>query len=106
MLQTTKNYGSDGIFIGTIGTIGTIEFYSTIEGYKQMVGTQSLISTGRVFEINTGAISRGWRTDAYPATEIRQYIRDHGGKMILSSDAHQKENICFQFEKYMGELDR
>ena len=65
-----------------------------------------LLQTGKTFEINTGAISRGYRTDPYPAAEIRQYIRDHGGKMILSSDAHQKENICFQFEKYMGELDR
>ncbi len=64
-----------------------------------------LLQTGKTFEINTGAISRGYRTDPYPAAEIRQYIRDHGGKMILSSDAHQKENICFQFEKYMGELD-
>ncbi len=65
-----------------------------------------LLQTGKTFEINTGAISRGYRTDPYPAAEIRQYIREHGGKMILSSDAHQKENICFQFEKYMGELDR
>ena len=65
-----------------------------------------LLQTGKTFEINTGAISRGYRTDPYPAAEIRQYIRVHGGKMILSSDAHQKENICFQFEKYMGELDR
>ena len=64
-----------------------------------------LLQTGKTFEINTGAISRGYRTDPYPAAEIRQYIRDHGGEMILSSDAHQKENICFQFEKYMGELD-
>ena len=66
----------------------------------------ALLKTGKPFEVNMGAISSGYRTSPYPSAEIRQYIRDHGGKMILSSDAHQKENICFQFEKYMGELDR
>ena len=56
----------------------------------------ALLSTGRVFEINTGAISRGWRTDAYPATEIRQYILEHGGRMILSSDSHSTETVGYR----------
>ena len=64
-----------------------------------------LLQTGKPFEINTGAISRGYRTDAYPEKEIRNYLREHGGKMILSSDAHQKENICFQFERFKPEAD-
>lgn len=63
----------------------------------------ALLRTGKPFEINTGAISRGYRTDAYPAGEIRDYIRAHGGRMILSSDAHRKENICFEFGRFEGE---
>ena len=59
-----------------------------------------LLETGKPFEVNTGAIARGYRTEPYPAAEIRQYIRERGGTMILSSDAHQKENIGFQFEKW------
>ena len=59
-----------------------------------------LLKTGKPFEINTGAVSRGYRTEPYPSAEIRAYIREHGGKMILSSDAHQKENIGFGFEKW------
>ena len=62
-----------------------------------------LLKTGKPFEINMGAMARGYRTEPYPSAEIRQYIRDHGGKLILSSDAHQKENIAFQFEKYESE---
>ena len=62
-----------------------------------------LLKTGKVFEINTGAIAKGYRTGPYPSAEIRQYIREHGGTLVLSSDAHQKENIGFQFEQWAKE---
>ena len=61
----------------------------------------ALIATGKPFEINTGAISRGYRTDAYPAREIRAYIRERGGRFILSSDAHEKKNIGFAFDRFV-----
>ena len=63
----------------------------------------ALLRTGKPFEVNTGAISRGWRTDAYPAREIRDYLRERGARLILSSDAHQKENICFAFDRFLKE---
>ena len=62
-----------------------------------------LLKTGKPFEINTGAISRGYRTEPYPSREIRDYIRAHGGKMLLSSDSHRKETIAFRFEEYEEE---
>ena len=52
-----------------------------------------LIATGKVFEINTGGISRGWRDVPYPAPEIRDYIHRQGGRFILSSDSHNKDTI-------------
>ena len=61
-----------------------------------------LLKTGKPFEVNTGAISRGYRTAPYPAKEIRDYIREHGGKLIMSSDAHAKENIAFRFDEWEG----
>lgn len=59
-----------------------------------------IIKNCKVFEINTGAISRGYRTTPYPSHEIRDYIRQKGGKFILSSDSHQKETLCFEFDKF------
>ncbi|MBQ6153803.1 MAG: histidinol-phosphatase [Ruminococcus sp.] len=50
------------------------------------------------FEINNGAISRGYRMSPYPAADIIAYIRENGGRLILSSDAHSKEDIGFGFE--------
>lgn len=57
-----------------------------------------LLKKGIPFEINTGAISRGYRTEPYPAAPIREYIRAQGGSFILSSDCHAAENLCFGFE--------
>ena len=58
----------------------------------------ALLKTGVPFEVNFGAKNRGYRKGPYPAPEIREYIREHGGKMLLSSDAHAAENIAFGFE--------
>ena len=64
-----------------------------------------LLKTGKPFEINTGAISRGYRTEPYPAKDIRDYIRARGGKLILSSDSHAKDTIAYRFGEYAGEAD-
>jgi len=59
-----------------------------------------LIPYGKPFEINTGAISRGYRTTPYPAIELISYIKEKGGIFVLSSDAHSAENLMFQFDKW------
>ncbi len=59
-----------------------------------------LLKTGKPFEINTGAMSRGYRVTPYPSTPIYEYIRQNGGTFILSSDSHTSENLCFQFEEW------
>lgn len=57
------------------------------------------------FEINTGAISRGYRTSPYPDTDIIRYIRDNGGRFILSSDSHSADNLMYGFDKLERELN-
>lgn len=56
-----------------------------------------LSAAGKVFEINTGGLSRGWRNVPYPTLEMQDYIRSKGGRFILSSDSHSKETIGYQF---------
>ena len=51
-----------------------------------------------LFEINTGAISRGWRTAPYPAPFILKHIAAQRGRVILNSDAHAKESLLCEFE--------
>ena len=73
-----------------------------IRAYRKAV--DKIIEGCKVFEINTGAISRGYRTTPYPSENIRSYIRQKGGKFILSSDSHQKETLCFEFDKFRNLL--
>ena len=47
------------------------------------------------FEINTGAMARGYRTAPYPDLQILKFICDNGGSIIFSSDCHQKDNLDF-----------
>lgn len=69
-----------------------------VKSYKKALDI--LLKQDVLFEINTGAISRGYRTTPYPNPDILEYIRKNGGKTILSSDAHDKDGLMFGFEKY------
>ena len=60
----------------------------------------ALLPEGRLFELNTGAISRGYRTSPYPEPAAVNYIRENGGKILLSSDSHSRDTIGFGFEQY------
>ncbi len=57
-----------------------------------------LLQTDAVFEINTGAISRGYRRLPYPSHKLMQYIATHGGRVTLTSDAHDKNNLLYGFD--------
>lgn len=49
-------------------------------------------------EMNTGAIAKGWRTTPYPGAYLLETVRDNGGHIVLSSDAHRSENLTFRFD--------
>ena len=51
------------------------------------------------FEINTGAISRGWRTDPYPQRFLLNEMRRLDCKMVLSSDCHNGKYLSCHFDE-------
>lgn len=59
-----------------------------------------LLKTGSLFEINFGAMSRGYRREPYPSPEIIAYLRARGARFLLSSDSHQKETLCYGFREF------
>lgn len=59
----------------------------------------ALLKTPAAFEINTGAIVRGLRSEPYPAKFILDEIYKAGGEVIVSSDCHAKENLLFGFDR-------
>ncbi len=58
----------------------------------------SLIKSGRLFEVNTGAMARGYRTLPYPDSFCLKKIHDSGANVILTSDCHKKEQLSFGFD--------
>lgn len=60
---------------------------------------------GIPFEVNTGGISRGYKDTPYPSYEMVEFIRQNGGTLILSSDAHSASGIGFEFDKWQKEYN-
>lgn len=52
----------------------------------------------RVFEVNTGAISRGYRTKPYPTGEMLQFIKAHNGTVIVTTDCHCTQHLAYGAE--------
>ncbi len=51
-----------------------------------------------VFEVNTGAIARGYRTTPYPAPFLMKEIKDMGGFVIIGSDCHDNRYLDCSFD--------
>lgn len=69
-----------------------------INAYKK--ACDSLLKHNVYFEINTGAISRGYRSAPYPSMPIYKYLKSKGAKFLLSSDSHSVNTLCYDFDKY------
>lgn len=50
------------------------------------------------FEVNTGAIGRGYRTTPYPAENLLQILYKYDARIILSSDSHSKQTLDQSFD--------
>ncbi|MBQ5531396.1 MAG: histidinol phosphate phosphatase, partial [Kiritimatiellae bacterium] len=63
----------------------------------------AVAKTGRLVEVNTGGIARGWLDDAYPSPVFRAMLRERGARFILSSDAHSAQTIDCAFDRFVEE---
>lgn len=52
-----------------------------------------------VFEVNTGAMARGYRTSPYPSDFILREIAKTGCGIVLSSDCHDNRFLTYGFER-------
>lgn len=56
-------------------------------------------AAGKIVEINTGAISRGYRSTPYPSRRWLEALARMGGRVTISSDAHSARDIACAFEQ-------
>ncbi len=52
-----------------------------------------------LLEINTGAMSRGYRRAPYPALFLLEEWRSMGGRIILTADAHSAGAVVYGYDR-------
>lgn len=73
--------------------LGNGEYNKIAEKYVKIA-----LKSECLFEVNTGAISRGWRTLPYPDERLLHIIKKEGGRVILTSDSHGIDTLDCGFE--------
>lgn len=58
-----------------------------------------LVKQEVAFEVNTGAIARGYRTTPYPGNALLRQLKEFGGEIIVNSDCHYAPQLCFGFDQ-------
>lgn len=59
---------------------------------------ETLVKADKIFEVNTGAISRGYRSKPYPSWELLCALREMGGKVTISADTHHVSSVACAFD--------
>ncbi len=75
-------------------------FDEDAEWYKAcVIGALEKIAENKpIFEVNTGAMSRGYKTKPYPAKFILEEIKRIGCDIIITSDCHNADNLGYAFD--------
>ena len=76
-------------------------FFTENKAYKKLsqMYLQEAIKSNCIFEVNTGAISRGYRSFPYPSLDLLYTLKKNDAKIIISSDSHNKETLDYYFEE-------
>ena len=65
-----------------------------------------LLSKGKIIEVNTGAMARGYRSQAYPEVHLLEYIASKNGKIILNSDCHNRKDLDAGYDSTLASLEK
>ena len=59
-----------------------------------------LAGEGVAFEVNTGAVAKGWRTQPYPANWLLEELQARGARLIFSSDCHKADQLLAGWQEW------
>lgn len=62
------------------------------------------IKSDCIFEMNSGAISRGHRSNPYPAENLLYVLKKEDGKVMITSDSHEKDTLDCHFKEMRKQL--
>jgi histidinol-phosphatase (PHP family) len=64
-----------------------------------LAALELLCRADKLFEVNTGAMSRGYRTSPYPSVPLLRALQAHHARLVVTSDAHTAQGIAYAFPK-------
>ena len=59
----------------------------------------ALVGKVPLFEVNTGAVARGYRSTHYPEMPLLKRLRELGFGATISTDCHNKDLLDFEYER-------
>ena len=59
----------------------------------------AILDNCKIFEVNTGAMYRGNKSEPYPSAFLLKELFKRGGEVVLGSDSHDGDSICFAFDE-------
>ena len=71
--------------------------------YSALDAMDEILKRCNLFEVNTGAMYRLRKPEPYPSVFFLKELLKRGGEVILSSDSHDAESLCYKFDE-MREL--
>ena len=80
--------------IGESVLLNNKEYIKMACGYIKSAAEEDLI-----FEVNTGAMARGYRKSPYPSEDLLYTLKECDAKLILSSDSHSATTLDFYFKE-------
>ena len=106
--DSEKLDGLSGSLTTASNAITTITKYNEDESYFQFNDKDymnivcdcidRLLINDKIFEVNTGAIARGYRKTPYPSKNILEYLYAKNARICLNSDCHDKNYLDCAFE--------
>ena len=67
--------------------------------FHRLSGLIKAKENGCLLEVNTGGVYRGYRKDFYPGPWLLTEWHKMGGKVIITSDAHDTASLTFGFDE-------
>lgn len=76
-------------------------FTTKEERYKKaaLSALEKLLEKNSVFEVNTGAIARGYKDAPYPAMWLLEVLRKYNARVLITSDFHRNDTLDCAFVK-------
>lgn len=76
-------------------------FDSTGPAYRDcaMEAMEKLLAADKIFEVNTGAMSRGYRTAPYPSAFLLRELLARKGRVLITSDTHAVGTVTHAFDE-------